>query len=140
MDRNWWHVYGGDIRTDAELWTSSHDAARIYDLNYAPAPDESTHGGNSGYQAVRLAIDFGCDPIILLGYDMQFQGRRRHWHADHDETKRVGNPTPDGLKRWRWRMKMLGERTSARIVNASRSSALKCFPVVTLEDALCGRG
>lgn len=140
MDRHWWHVYGAEIATDAELWTSSREAAHIYDLHYAPAHDETTHGGNSGFQAIRLAIDFGCDPIVLLGYDMQFQRGRRHWHEDHDEKKGVGNPLESSLKKWRMRLELLGQRSGATIVNATRSTALKCFKRMSLAEALCAHG
>lgn len=140
MDRKWWHVYGGEINTDAELWTSSRDAAEVYGLNYAPAHDESTHGGNSGFQAVRLALDFGCAKIVLLGYDMQFQGGRRHWHDDHDERKGIGNPLESSLKKWRMRLEMLGKKADAEIINATRSTALRCFRRMPLAEALCEHG
>lgn len=140
MDRHWWHVYGADIKTDAELWTSSREAADIYDLHYAAARDETTHGGNSGFQAVRLASDFGCARIVLLGYDMQFQGGRRHWHEDHDERKKVGNPLESSLKKWRSRLEAFESKTDADIVNATRSTALRTFPRISLAEALCERG
>jgi hypothetical protein len=140
MDRHWWNVYGADIETDAECWTSSREAAQVWDLHYAPAPDETTHGGNSGFQAVRLALDFGCDRIVLLGYDMCFHGGRRHWHDDHDERKGVGNPLESSLKKWRNRLELLGRGARAEIVNATRSTALKCFRRVSLVEALCERG
>lgn len=135
----WWHTYGADISTDAELWTSSEEAARIYGLHLSSARDTIAHGGNSGYQAVRLAIEFGCSPIVLLGYDMKFQGSRRHWHADHDESQGVGNPLPERLSAWCQRLEALIARAGANVVNATRDTALR-LPRASLAEALCARG
>lgn len=39
------------------------------------------HGNNSGYAALNLAITLGCNPIYLLGYDMNPEGG--WWHTGH---------------------------------------------------------
>mgnify|MGYP002145968013 CR=1 FL=1 len=39
-------------------------------------------GGNSGFQALNLALQFGCTRIILVGYDMRLD-KGLHWHGAH---------------------------------------------------------
>ncbi|HCZ48509.1 MAG TPA: hypothetical protein DCZ11_05850, partial [Gammaproteobacteria bacterium] len=45
-------------------------------------------GGNSGYQALNLAVLLGAERVILLGYDMH----GGHWHGRHGG--RLNNPEP----------------------------------------------
>lgn len=149
MDRGWWHEYGGQIEGDFELWTSNPEAARIYELNFIRSeqgggvsnmPGVIRQGGNSGFQAVGLALHFGAARVILLGYDMQLTGGKTHWHGDH---KRLGNPMTDKMKRWHGRFSLMAAETSVPIVNATRQTALKCFRKVDLleslaEPAACG--
>jgi hypothetical protein len=69
MDRVWWIEYGPEIEGDFELWTSSKPAADVFGLNFInsePGGGISTRagtirqGGNSGFQAVSLALHFGA--------------------------------------------------------------------------------
>lgn len=142
MDRGWWDEYGGRIGGDFELWTSNPESARIYKLNFIRAeagagvsqlPGVIKLGGNSGFQAVGLALLFGAKRVILLGYDMQLTGGRTHWHGDH---KKLGNPAADKMKRWHGNFALLAAQTSVPILNATRETALKCFPRVNLSEGL----
>jgi uncharacterized Rossmann fold enzyme len=91
-----------------------------------------------------LAYHFGARRIILLGYDMQHTGGKRHWHPDYPsgavingEVVRMDNATP--VINWRGRFSALArdlERESVEVVNATRTSALRCFPQMKLEAAL----
>src|SRR6056297_1835559 len=54
-------------------------------------------GGNSGYQAINLAVLLGYRRLILLGYDMQLTGGHTHWHGPH---RGMNNPRADTLSRW----------------------------------------
>jgi hypothetical protein len=90
-------------------------------------------GGNSGYQAINLAVHLGAFKIILLGYDMQKQGRRQHWHEDHPEQR------PCNFKAWISYFPTLIEhlrRHHVEVINCTRETALTCFPRMPLEDAL----
>ncbi len=142
MDRMWWNEYGATVDCDAELWTTNREAARLYKLNLIvgePGGGVSTRantirlGGNSGFQAVGLALHFGAARIVLLGYDMQFTGGRKHWHADHT---RLGNPVPARMRDWHARFEQLAGQTRVPIVNATRETALRCFPRVDLIESL----
>lgn len=93
-------------------------------------------GGNSGYAAMGLAIDFGAKRIVLLGYDMQRTGGRSHNHGDHPRPLTNGNNLPACVRRYAVAAKD-AQAMGIEIVNASRATALKCFPRVTIEETLC---
>lgn len=145
MDRAWWNEYGPALKVPAELWTTNREASRIYKINHiegepgngiAKRPNGIRLGGNSGAQAVGLAIHFGAARVVLLGYDMQNRGKEKHWHGDH---KRLGNPMPRKFPEWIDGLDVLGREAKAigcTIVNASRETALTCFERVDLESCL----
>jgi hypothetical protein len=94
-------------------------------------------GGNSGYQAINLAVLLGVREIILLGFDLHAPGRRRHWHPDHPIG--MNNPDTSNFEGWLKRFDELPpdlERAGVRVINCSPGSALKVFPSSALEDAL----
>lgn len=91
------------------------------------------HGNNSGAGAIGLGHHFGAQRIILLGYDCQYKGGKRHWHGDHP--KGLGNAGK--VDKWGAQFqKMADSVRDIEVVNATRETALTCFPKVTLEDAL----
>lgn len=93
------------------------------------------HGNNSGYQAIGLAYTWGAARVILLGYDCQFSGGKRHWFGDHP--RGLNNAT--GIECWKRAFPKLAkdaEHVGLAIVNASRQTALTCFPRMSIEDAL----
>jgi hypothetical protein len=82
------------------------------------------HGGNSGYQALNLAVQFGANPIFLVGFD--FVGG--HWHADHPRALR--NPTPRGMAQWAKALDAAADDLDAwgiRVINLSSVSILKRY-------------
>lgn len=142
MDRGWWNEYGLEIKSPAELWTTNREAARVYNLNHingepgggiSRRPNCIKLGGNSGFQALGLALHFGAAKVVLLGYDLQLTHGRTHWHGDH---LRLGNPLPIRMREWLLRFGELARETRVPIINASRASALACFPRTWLADAL----
>lgn len=93
-------------------------------------------GGNSGFQALNLAVQFGCAKIILVGFDMHDQNGI-HWHGKHDGNLR--NPTRQSLGKWRAaidRQAGLLEQIGVRVLNASPVSALTAYPKMTFDAAL----
>lgn len=94
-------------------------------------------GGNGGFQALNLAIQFGPPKrIILLGYDMHRRDGS-HWHGDHP----VGlvNPAPGNMELWVERYEANADfirEIGVEVINCSPSSAIRCFPVMTVEEAL----
>jgi hypothetical protein len=90
-------------------------------------------GLNSGYQAINLAVHLGAARIVLLGYDMQDDGTRRHFFGQHPWASSSllarFKPMFDGIVQ---PLKDAG----VEILNASRRTALTCFPRMPIEDAL----
>lgn len=144
MDRSWWHEYGSEVDGDLELWTTSRAAASIYKLNHIHGegggglprnPSSIRLGGNSGFQALGLALHFGARRVTLLGYDMQIPATgRTHWHGDHGV--KLGNPMQEKMLSWRRHFSELAGLVRVPIVNATRETALKCFPRLDLAEAL----
>jgi len=144
MDRAWWNEYGEGLqKNDAELWTTNREAARVYRLNHingepgavSKRPNSIPLGGNSGFQAVALAIHFGAARVILLGYDMRNAGKLAHWHGNHT---RLGNPVPARFREWCGHFETLNRYLPAgvSVINATPDSAIGCFPRMSLRDAL----
>ena len=93
-------------------------------------------GKNSGYQAINLAILLGYKRLVLLGYDMQHTGGRAHWFGDHPKPLQ-NSPLPritDWIRRFNNMVKALPKDVT--ILNASRETALECFPRISLKKAL----
>lgn len=143
MDRKWWLECGCNVAGDFELWTSSRAAATTWKLNLVnsqPGGGVSKRkgwimqGGNSGFQAVGLAMLFGAARVILLGYDMGSNGERKHWHPDHPAD--LGNPLDRNFAVWRKNFDEMAHQAPVPIINASRETALKCFPRMQLEACL----
>lgn len=100
-------------------------------------PAALKHGSNSGYQAIGLAYHFGVSRIVLLGYDMQCQGTRTHWH----EEPRIAAPgfstvlSKSMLPLFDYLAAPLKE-AGVEVINATPGSALKCWLYVPLEEIL----
>jgi hypothetical protein len=91
-----------------------------------------TGGGNSGFQALNLALQFGARQIILVGYDMTL-ANGSHWHGKHENG--LGNPGHKRIEDWREVLDNLGPQLKAsgvEVLNASKGSALQSFPFVEL--------
>lgn len=92
-------------------------------------------GGNSGYQALHLAVHMGARRILLLGYDMRpGPGGRMHHYPEHP------TPTnPDAVRFWAPRFRSLIEplaRLGVEVLNCTPGSLIDCFPRVDLLEAL----
>jgi hypothetical protein len=96
-------------------------------------PDALRTGGNSGYQAVGLAIAAGAATVVLLGYDMRAVGGRLHWHREHPASTYEGWYSDVYVKLFR---KMGKLPPGVRVVNCTPGSALDCFERGALESVL----
>lgn len=93
-------------------------------------------GGNSGFHALNLAVQFGVKSIALVGYDMRCD-RGLHWHGKH--VQGLNNPTSGNVERWRRVTDEAAPVLAAlgvRVVNCSPISALVNYPKMTLSEAL----
>lgn len=74
-----------------QWWTGSQAGAQRWQLNLVKTTgqpglgDDRVHlNGNSGFQAVNLAVLFGARKVVLLGFDMK-RGKdgKQHWFGEH---------------------------------------------------------
>jgi hypothetical protein len=136
-----WTAFAG------ERWTCSSNAAQRSKCTHVQGvtggglsknPGSIVLGGNSGHAAISLAVEFGARRLILLGYDMQRTGSRSHHHGDHPAPLGNGGQFPT----WIRRLEMVAAQAAKRgivIINASRSTALKCFERLPIEAALTAK-
>ena len=148
----WWETYWERVKSHpAEKWTTNKPAATLYGLHWIDekdAPGLSTspkvihHGHGSGYSLLNLVYLMGAAKIVLLGYDMKYS-------ASYDGRNRVIGPTPrhyfgeypEALQHWPSvsvkggvHVQLLelylsvAKQGLVPIVNASRDTALACFP------------
>ena len=92
-------------------------------------------GRNSAYQSLNLAILAGALTVILLGVDGRpAKDGRTHWSGGHPR------PTPElayGEYRRAWSEAAPAIRAAGvSVINASPGSAVECFSMMPLEDAL----
>lgn len=145
-DGKWWRRYFGEVKdTGATLLTSDRRTAREMGLPYVRTqkPDDRIimepkgtvgWGGNSGFHALNLALQFQCRRVVLVGFDMQIAGGS-HWHGDHPEG--MHNPSKGNIARWRGAVDGaagVAANLGAEVLNCSPVSALKNYPKVDFEE------
>lgn len=108
-------------------------------FGFEPSPNTISHGNNSGYAAINLAIHLGAKKIVLLGYDMGMTAEGTHFHDGYPVNATSAKiyqeqflPGFDILKN-----ELRGK--DIQIFNASPTSNLKTFTKVTIEEALSFR-
>lgn len=124
--------------------TASEKAAKDYGLELVSVrpehdeiltdrPGEVGHGGNSGFQAVNLAVQWGARRIVLVGFDYR-AGPERHWHGRHEGG--LNNPDDGQLKRWAATLDAQAQRLADLGVEllVATPSALTAYPTTTLEE------
>jgi len=92
-------------------------------------------GKNGGYQALNLAVHFGCRKIILIGYDMQHTNGKKHWHPDHP--KKLNNAQCVAI--WPQYFKeaaLILKEKGIEVINCTIETALKCFKQADIRDVL----
>jgi hypothetical protein len=95
-----------------------------------------TGGGNSGFQALNLAAQFGAAKIIMVGFDMRVD-YGVHWHGRHGE--RLNNPREANMPGWRSALDHAAAvlaRYGVCVINASPVSTLTAYPKMTFAQAL----
>jgi hypothetical protein len=92
--------------------------------------------GNSGFQAINLAYSWGFKRIVLLGFDMKpGPNGEKHHHEDHPK------PLVQVLVFSEWlhkshRLAIDLKNEGIEVLNATPGSALTCWPLVKLENAV----
>ena len=160
---SWWRVHKDCPGFNGQKWTSheandgdTNDKLRIdpqlgksiadaFGLNvcggrhgdeFSLDHDFIRYGSNSGFQAINLAILFGCKRIVLVGFDMGCPGGESHFFGDHPKELHQNRDADYRayIKNFAVAAKKLPPDIS--IVNATPGSALNCFPMMRLEDAM----
>jgi hypothetical protein len=93
-------------------------------------------GGNSGFQAINLAVQCGARQLILVGFDMRLD-LGVHWHGRHG--RGLNNPNGGNIARWRYIIDGQAQRLAelgVSVVNCSLVSALEAFPKLPLEEMI----
>lgn len=93
-------------------------------------------GGNGGFHALNLALQFGARRIILVGYDMRVD-LGVHFHGKHP--KGMNNPAAVNVRRWRQILDAqapLLAGLGVEVLNASPVSALEAYPKVDFAAAV----
>lgn len=99
-------------------------------------PNGLKNGRNSGYQAINLAVHFGATTIVLLGYDMHPDvSGKQHWFGGHSYNPHGVPPYQLFLERFDTIVEPL-KKAGITVLNATPDSSLRCFPMVSLADAL----
>lgn len=151
-DARWWDHHKDCNGFAGERW-SSHDErdvannktkqAEAYGLRlvkgepgeiFSTDPGVIRYGANSGFQAINLAMLKGCQRIVLVGYDMQSTGGKRHFFGDHPKGIDSRTRYEDFIPRFDIAAKHLPP--GVKITNATETSALHAFPRASLEEAL----
>jgi hypothetical protein len=85
------------------------------------------YGGNSGFQMLNGAIQFGAKKIILVGFDMTLE-HGVHFHGWHAQG--LANPTEPDVVRWRRALDDAAPGIAAlgiEVLNASPISLLQAY-------------
>jgi hypothetical protein len=143
-DLKWWDWHKGAPEFSGLKVAHETKAAERYGLNrvdlvqgeeaksrLSMIPGALGRGGNSGYHAFNLALQFGARRIGLLGLD--FCGRR--WHGLHPNGREQAEDT---LARWRATFDAAADQAKAigaDVVNLSGVSALTAYPKMTIDQA-----
>lgn len=151
-DAHWWHYHIKDIncgftgqrwscdppgntnwcKHDPVAWHINVMECDIGAKGLSTDPKRVHSGGNSGYQAINLALHLGAQRVVLLGYDMHNHSGKSHWFGDHPKNFANRNGNPDRF--------IAAFRTiqpgayGLEILNCSRTTALDAFPRVALEE------
>ncbi len=147
-DAKWWRHYharalkfaGRKVTVRATLpWPEVYSLVQSVDHpSFDPRPTHLVSGGNSGYQAVHLAVHLGVKRILLLGFDMRNGSNgRRHWFGNHPGKLNSGG----SFSTWRTAFdKFAGvlQKMDIQVINCTPDTALRSFRRVPLEVALRG--
>lgn len=91
-------------------------------------------GGNSGFQALNLAAQWGARRILLFGFDMNAESGA-HWYG-RNQWVGANNPDETNFRRWRKAFEAAADQLKQmgiECLNCSPVSALSCFPKISIE-------
>ena len=135
FDGAWWSKHAAELQDfKGQRVSCSNIAAKLGAQNLQDVLGFRGFG-NSGTAAISLAVLGRAARVVLLGFDCQHTGGQTHWHGDHPPG--LGNAK--GVALWPAKFDKAAQyaaKHGVAVVNASRATALTCFPRVALEDEL----
>ena len=93
-DPAWHEQYGKIDLPDCDQWHWDEGICTKNGYNHIPGvwadglslnPDFIHYGHSSGYQALNLAVLYGCSEILLCGFDMHYNAGKRHYFDNLDD-------------------------------------------------------
>lgn len=92
----------------------------------------------SGFSAINFAYHLGSRKIVLLGFDMNHNGKQRNWHNDHKEkcTLREADTRYSHYLTCCPVIQKDANRLGVRIINTNLNSAIEVFEKLSLEKVL----
>lgn len=109
--------------------------ANLGDVRLSELAEGIHTGRNGGYQAMNIATLSGGRPILLVAYDMRFEGKRSHSHNGHPEKLSESAYSGTYARQFHTAESQLNA-ARIRVVNCTPGSKLACFPMSTIEKEL----
>lgn len=153
-DADWWKEPGKAPKSSQEFagerWTtqrgwSGQNPAKLYSINILLTRGGSDvsncepvcDGKNSAFQAMGMAVIWGARRIVFLGLDLMPEGDtgKTHFFGSHPTPLRDSSPYNlfrDAFDAAAPQLVAMG----VTVINASRATALTCFPRMDIADAL----
>jgi hypothetical protein len=143
-DEKWWNCYrdralafpGLKVTMRSRLQLKEvYSLCQSHQRTFDDRPTYIVSGGNSGYQALHLAAQFGSKRILLCGYDMVSSDKRRHNHDNHPGKL----DTRGNFAKWLPNFAQLAPELAKRgiqVFNCNPKSALKAFPKGNLQQLI----
>lgn len=91
---------------------------------------------NSGGACMNLAVQFGCNPVILVGFDMTVS---HGVHFDGPHPAGLNNPRENSVATWRRNIDAAARvirKLGIRVINCSPISTLREYEIKTFDEAL----
>lgn len=140
-EERWWQHYGPTltfpgrrytVHPQCGAWATVLKGTGATGLELTPTGLRT--GKTSGYQAINLAVHLGARVVVLLGYDLQpGPDGRSNFCGSHPYAKKA--PPYGFAPVFRELVEPL-RAIGVRVLNASRATALTCFPRLALAEAL----
>lgn len=140
-DAAWWranpdaHAFAG-LKVTVDSVPGVESLRNSGSSGFDPDPQSIRTGSNSGYQGVHIAAQAGAARILLFGFDMS-AAKGAHWFGAHRNG--LVNTAPETYVRFIRRFSDLKTSLDAlgvEVINCTPGSALTCFPMRSLEEAL----
>jgi len=152
-----WHAHYGQVCGDFDKWHWDAEICHKYGYEFVSGvwldglsldKTKLSLGHSSGWQALQLAVHYGCDKILLVGYDMTYrEGESRHYFSLSD----VKGEYPEPLRKWSlfdkpdktgllYNYKHIADQCERGelppIINCTPRSAMHWFPIMPLTEAI----